>query len=455
MRKVLIIDTEACGLAMALKFAREEWQVFYWLQPKPTNNPIIGDGFKEITKINNWVSYATKVDLILTTGNDPKVLLKLDEFRGAGLPVYAPSVASANLEIKRGDGMKFLESHGIAVPEYMTFKSLREAELYQWKNEERFVFKTLGSEEDKSLSYCGKSPADMVAWLQRKQKEGLTLKGPCMLQKFIPGVEFAVSQWMGSQGFIGKPCENFEFKPLMPGGRGKGPNTGEMGTVMKYVDNSKLATELLKPIEADLVKLDHRGDIDVNVIIDEKGKAWCLEFTARCGWPATNIMLRMHEGDPGQWMIDAINGKDTLKVQSAEDKQVALGVVLATPQFPYVMKPEKQNDGIPIYGVSNKDLDYVALQYVQLGKAPVMRGETGKEHIKEANTFLTAGEYIAVVTGLGTDVVEAKKRAYKTVDGIDISGMLYRIDIGDACRSEIPKLQVHGYCTDIHYGEEE
>src|SRR5207302_8276962 len=171
----------------------------------------------------------------------------LDMFRAKGSCVFGPSAASAQLEIKRLEGMKLFEKAGIEVPEYEQFNSLQEAEAHVRKTEERYVFKTLGDEEDKSLSYVSQSPADMIARLERWQKLKMNPKGPVMLQTFIEGIEIGVSRWMGKEGFIGKYNENFEFKKSCSGNYG--PNCGEAGTVLKYVEDSILGQRVLAPLE--------------------------------------------------------------------------------------------------------------------------------------------------------------------------------------------------------------
>src|SRR5208282_4155788 len=131
----------------------------------PGNNMTTGDGFRGITKVGNWVGSMAWADLVFVTGNH-LFLPRLDAFRERGVRVFGPSSESAALEIKREKGMKFLEAHGIAVPAYKTFPNLDSAEAHVRKTGERYVFKTLGDEEDKSLSYCAKDAADMVARIE-------------------------------------------------------------------------------------------------------------------------------------------------------------------------------------------------------------------------------------------------------------------------------------------------
>lgn len=438
--KVLIIDNDGVGLAFAWRCQKAGHQVRWFIKPKPSNNQAVGEGFKGIEKVTNWVGSMKWADLVWVSTNDD-YLPRLDFFRKQGVKVFAPSVKSAELEIKRADGMKFFEDHGIEVPAYKTFKTLADAEAHVRKTEERFVFKTLGDNEDKSLSYCGKSPADMIARLQRWQKIKMNPKGDVMLQEFIPGREFAVSRWMGSDGFIGMWNENFEHKKLLSGNCG--PNCGESGTVQKYVTESKIAKEVLAPLENSLVNLGHFGDVDVNCIIDDKGKVWPLEFTMRPGWPAFNIMMAEHRGDPVEWMLDACNGDDTLDVST----DIAVGIVIAQPDYPYSHLTKKETTDIPIYGVSAKNMKYIQPQCVKMAKLPDMDGDK----VVEREIWATAGDYLAVVTGMGKTVSQACERAYATVKEIDVPDMIYRDDIGEKLSEEIPELQKMGYATEFKY----
>lgn len=438
--KVLVISMDSIGegLAFALRCVKAGHAVRMFLGKEA--NQTIGVGFKGLEKVDNWVASLMWADLVLPTGNHD-FMLRLEGARKEGVNVFGPSVKSARLEIDRAAGMRFLEDHGIACPPYKTFKTLAEAEAHVRKTEERYVFKPLGDEDDKSLSYCSKSPADMIARLQRWQKLGLKLKGECMLQEFVEGIEFAVSRWVGKEGFVGQFNENFERKKFLSGDCG--PNCGESGTILKYVDYSALGEEVLDPLEKDLIKLGHLGDIDVNCIIDKKGKAWPLEFTMRLGWPAFNIMCALHKGDPAQWMRDACQGQDTFSSSS----RIAAGVVLAQPDYPYSKLTKAETDGIPIYGVTDQNRPYLSPQSVKVTVLPTMEGKK----LTDKPTWTTAGDYLAVVTGTGRTVSQACERAYQTVKDLHVPDLIYRDDIGEKLEETIPELQDMGYATEFTY----
>ena len=432
------MDTVGEGLAFALRCIRAGHDTRIWLPP--TANKTTGDGFKGLAKVENWVGSSNWADLIVPTGNH-LFMPRLEALRKRGVRVFGPSVESARLEIDRAAGMKFLEKHDIECPAYQTFNTLDEAEAHIRKTNQRFVFKTLGDEDDKSLSYCAKTPADMIARIERWKKLKLNPKGPVMLQEFIEGEEFAVSRWVGAEGFVGPFNENFEQKKLLSGN--VGPNCGESGTIMKYVEMSKIGESVLAPLEEALVRVGHLGDVDVNCIVDKQGKAWPLEFTMRLGWPAFNIMLHEHNGDPAQWMADACDGKDTLDVSYEH----TVGVVLAQPDYPYSKKTKAETDGIPVYGIRPGMWRYVHPQSVKMMKQPVMEGEK----VVEKDIWSTTGDYIAVVSGMGKTVRKAADLAYETLDEIHVPDAMYRDDIGESLEKAIPELQKHGYASEFVY----
>lgn len=432
---VLIVDSDGCGLDFAMRCSEHGHAVKLFLRPQNGERDRTGDGLVE--KVSEWEKWAQWADLIVPTTN----IAYMDRFEGLrkyGYPVFGPSKESARLEIERQAGMQAFKKAGIDVPPYKMFRTLDEAEAHCWKHDQRYVFKTLGSEEDKSLSYVGRDSADMINRIRLWKKQGLALKGACMLQDCIEGIELGVSAWMGRDGFLKARGENVEHKKEMSGNYG--PNCGEAGTVMWYASKSKLSREVLDPLEAYLRSIGHVGDIDVNCIVDENGKAWPLEFTSRLGWPAFYIMCAQHE-EPCQWMLDALNGKDSLKY--SEEPHV--GVMLALPGWTTKGARQGAWQGIPIQGVTHDNWPYLHLIAVMAGK--------GVEEVNgtptEREVFVTTGAYVLCAVGSGETVKKARKNAYATINEIHVPNAIIRDDIGEKFERDIPKLQALGYATAI------
>lgn len=377
--------------------------------------------------------------LIIATGN-AKYMRELDAFRDLGFAIFAPTQRSAKLEIDRKFGMDEMQKAGIGVPPFEQFASLKAAEDFARKSDKTYAFKTLGSEEDKSLSYVSANPADMVAWLQRQQKLGMRLKGPCMLQEKIDMLaEVGVSGWFGPEGFLPEKWQIcFEHKRLMDGEIG--PNTGEQGTICQYVETDKMATEMLRPMENYLLKAGHRGDFAIGCGIDKAGKAWPFEFTARLGWPAFYLQLASHRGDPAQWMRDLLDGKDTLRVS----QDASIGVVCAQPRYPYNDSDLKEVTGVPVSGCEAVWDDLHPAE-MMMGRGPIMKD--GK--VVDGPTCQTSGEYVLTATALGDTITKARSRVYRTIDKISFPNMLYRTDIGEKVIACLDDLHEFGFAMEL------
>lgn len=426
-------------LALRAAAANHEVRWFKYMAPGKENRD--GEGFKSIKIVPDWKTHMpwAREGLIITSGNW-RYIHELDRYRDFGYKIFGPTVKSAALEIDRSAGMEAMRAAGIEIPPYTTFNSLEEAQSFARKSDACWVFKTLGDEEDKSLSFVSCDPAELVGWLQQKIDRGMKLKGPCMLQEKIDMLaEVGVSGWFGADGFLpGKWQVCWEHKKLMNGEIG--PQTGEMGTVTQYVETDKMADEILMPMEPILRVLGHRGDFAVGAGIDTKGRVWPFEWTARCGWPAFLIQQASHKGDPVEWMRDMLDGKDSLRIS----RDVAVGVVMGQPMFPYGKSTPEMVEGNPIT-IPDEILDQVHFCSVMLGKGPQMTG--GK--VTDGPQFQTTGEYVLVATGLGKTVEKARKKVYGAVKEIKFPNSVYRTDIGEKVIEKLPAVRGFGYAVDM------
>lgn len=410
-----------------------------WYVPNKPRVTRIGEGL--VTRVEAWQPHMRWADLVFLTDNT-NYTAAVDQYRGkSGPAIIGPTDKLAEWELDRDAGMAQFKRHGIAVADSKPFTDYDAAIKYVEKEGRAFVSKPSG-DADKALSYVGKTPEDLIYMLQRWKKLG-KLKAPFILQEKIDGCEMAVGGWIGPAGFIEGWCENWEFKKLMPGDCG--PNTGEQGTVLRYVKRSKLANKVLKPFEADLVRLGHTGYIDVNCIIDDRGTPWPLEFTMRPGWPTFNIQQVLHHGDHAEWLMNLAEGEDALLPDWGT---VAVGVVLSIPDYPYNKFPLEDVIGIPIYGLKPSMLPYVHPCDVMLGSAPFQTGDS----IKEGPAYVTAGTYVLVTSGTGQDVEEARRHAYQVMSRISLpASPMWRADIGQRLRHQLPKVQKHGYASGMLY----
>lgn len=446
-KRLLIIDNASNCLDMAMRAKMAGWQVKWYDKPRADGcKRLAGQGM--IDKIDDfnelrrkWIDWA---DLIYLPDN-VHYLDMLEPYRKQGYPILAPSPEAAELEVNRATGQRAMSDVGINVMESKAFFDYDDAIAYVKKHPQFLVSKPSG-DACKALSYVASDPADLVymleRWKRRPELKSAAKKDGFILQERKYGVEMAVGGWFGPGGWSKWFYENWEYKKLMADDLGVA--TGEMGTLSRMVRKSKLAQEVLLPITPILEKLGYVGYIDNNCIIDKDGP-WPMEWTMRDGWPSKhNVFAHVKNDDPIQWMLDLVNGKDTIE---AIEGEICVSVLIALPDFPYSRITNKELCGIPIRGAM--DMEHVHLCEVMIGEAPTMVGDK----VVNLPGYVTCGDYVMVVTGTGNTITAARRDAYGAVKKVKIpNNPFYRPDIGAGrMKKQLPELHKMGYAKGLEF----
>lgn len=442
--KVLIIDAwGGDGMLDIVLRMQDAGHAVRWFFHKTDRNENYGRGLTQ--RVADWRDHWRWADLVVLADNT-KYLREIDSLRKAdkNKRVIGATNDAAKWELDRDHGQKVFKRAGIPVPPFREFSDYPSAIAYVKRENRAFVCKPSYDEPDKSLSYVAKSPADLVYMLERWQK-AKRHKGPFILQEKISGCEMAVGNFFGRHGFSPGWCENWEFKALMAGDRG--PNVGEMGTVLRFVTASKLADKVLKPLEDRIAATGHTGYVDVNCIIDDKGDPWPLEFTMRFGWPTFNIQQALLQEDCAEWLADLCDGRSSRPFKL---DTVSTGVVMALPEFPYGKTPLDKVTGVPVYG-----LDKAAVRR-RVHPCELMQGRNipcdVNGQVVNMDCLLSAGEYLLVVSGTGDSVRSSRGKAYRTLDEIKApASPFWRPDIGQRLKEQLPMIQTHGYARGLNF----
>ena len=439
---ILVIDPSGLTLDWCLRCIEAGHTVK--LYTKGSRSAHIGQGL--VDKVDNWKKYMDVADLIFSADN-LDYMSELDEYMKKGYPIFGPGKRAAKLELDRMYGQNVIKDFGGPIIPSHEFKNYDAAISFIKENPKRYVCKPCGEEEDKTLSYVAKDEADLIGFLTKRKESGKGGSPYFILQEFKKGMEIACTGIFGPGGWMDFWCEGFEFKKQMNGDLGV--NTGEMGTVTRYVKQSKIADILMKPLAPVLHEIGYVGMLDMNCIIDEKdGTPWPMEWTARPGYPMWNIMQPlMKNEDPAEWMLDCINGKNTLEVE----EKTCVGVVMANADFPFNKREEEDYLDFPILTdeVSAEELNYIHPCEMKLTKTVKM---IDNELVEDMPEWGTAGSYILVCTGVGNTISEAKDMAYKIVKKVKLGNdPQYRTDIGERCEKMLPKLHKYGFCKGWKY----
>jgi phosphoribosylamine--glycine ligase len=144
-------------------------------------------------------------------------------------------------------------------------------------------------------------------------------------------------------------------------------------------------------------------------MISPDGGVKTLEFNCRMGDPETQPIMMRLKSDFVTLAEHAVNG--TLdQVEALWDRRTALGVVMASANYPDTPRLGDEITGLPKHLVD----------------AHVFHAGTV---LKDGKVF-TSGGRVLCVTALGETVKFAQQQAYKTIDEIQFNGVQYRTDIG-------------------------
>lgn len=444
--RLLIVDPPGHGLDFAIRAADAGHQVKLAIREDERTKDI-GKGLVEVVRDHKqWFRWS---DLILCTDNS-LYLRDLDSYRKEGGLIVAPSQEAAQWELNRQLGQDVFRKAGINTAVSREFHSYDDAASFVKKTMGRYVSKPSDdANADKALSYCSSGPDDMLYMLDRWKRSD-KLKGSFLLQEFISGIEMSAAGWFGPHGFNSGFEEAWEFKKLMNGECG--PATGEQGTVMRYVRNSKLARKVLIPLAPQLKKLGYVGDVAVNCIIDEKGEPWPLEFTMRLGWPAFQLQcaLLRDDQDPVEWLYLLAKGRDAHPFIL---DRLCIGVILSVPDYPYSRVTRKEVTGIPLFHIPPQTRRHIH-------PCEMMAGETlcQVEHsLVKLPCMMTAGDYVLCMTAVSTTVQQVRRQVYRRLEAIKKrmpGSPMYRTDIGMRLREQLPKLQAQGYASHMIYSNQ-
>jgi phosphoribosylamine-glycine ligase len=344
VNKVLVVTDEWLAPSLTLQIQSEGHDV---VLASKRSTKILKGTIRRIPYADR-LEYAKTCDLIIyeDSSNNGEV----SELRKQGLSVIGRDKLTDRLELDRMWANKIAKMAGLKVPEMVTVDSFDAIRAHIAERGGKWVLKQQGKiDEIKGLNFVAKmdNSEDMLDYLPIMEANWVDgVKPDFVLQEKVEGHEFAVGSYWNGKEFMkdsegDEICEeNWEHKPLFPGGLGE--STGEQFTVMHYVKAkySKLFQEMLEKCRPILERVDFRGDFDINCIVNEKG-AYFLEFTPRIGVPATSAQLEIHKSPWYEFLKAMADGKQAKNFKY--DPTFCIVSWLYTKPFPFVNSHKMSN----------------------------------------------------------------------------------------------------------------
>ncbi|MGR5238428.1 phosphoribosylamine--glycine ligase [Vibrio alfacsensis] len=381
------------------------------LEPKLENVNIA------VEDITSLVAFAKEnsIELTIVGPEAPLVIGVVDAFREAGLPIFGPTQAAAQLEGSKAFTKDFLARHQIPTGAYANFTEIEPALAYVREQGAPIVVKADGLAAGKGV---------IVAMTLEEAEDAIKdmLAGNAfgdagsrvVIEEYLEGEEASFIVMVDGENIL--PMATSQDHKRV-GDKDTGPNTGGMGAyspapVVTPEIHNRIMEEVIYPTVRGMASEGnpYTGFLYAGLMIDKDGTPKVIEYNCRFGDPETQpIMMRM-ESDLVELCLAAIDEKLD-QVESKWDPRASIGIVLAAGGY-----PAAYNKGDVISGLPQVEIE---------GEKVFHAGTSNKD-----GDIVTNGGRVLCATALGNSVSEAQQRAYDLAKQISWDGMFHRNDIG-------------------------
>ena len=351
------------------------------------------------------------IHLVVCGPEAPLVAGLGNALRSAGIPVFGPDAAPAQIEGSKGFTKDLCTEADIPTAGYVRCDSKADAITALGQFQSPYVIKADGLAAGKGV-IIAENHEDALAALENMFGGGFGDAGASVvIEEFMTGEEasfFALTDGISIMAF-GSAQDHKRV-----GDGDTGPNTGGMGAYSPApVLTATLEAEVMERIIHPTVKAladrgtPYSGVLFAGLMLTEQGPK-LIEYNARFGDPECQVLMLRYQGDLAQIMLATATGALAKAALPVFADQTALTVVIAAKGYPGT--PEK--GGIIDIGAT--------------GDAKVFHAGTA---IKDGRLTASGGRVLNV-TALGNSAREAQVNAYAAVDAISFPTGFCRRDIG-------------------------
>ena len=330
------------------------------------------------------------VDLVVIGPEAPLVNGVCDQLRAAGFATFGPSKAAAQLEGSKNFAKEVMHDAGVATAKSFTCENRMEIEKALDYFSPPYVVKDDGLAGGKGVVVTDDRQVALDHALSCKR---------VVIEEFLNGPEISLFGISDGKTILAlEPAQ--DFKRALDGDQG--PNTGGMGAYspLPWAPSDiveQTHREVLAPMIAEMAA---RGTPFVGLLyaglsLTDHGIR-VIEFNARFGDPETQVLIPRLKTPLASLLYKAAT-RNLEGEKIAWHPLSAVTVVLAAEGYP--SDPKK---------------------YQQVAKLPT---------IADTFIFQAGGGRILSATGVGSDLTEARDRAYRAISQIEVEGSFYRTDI--------------------------
>lgn len=351
------------------------------------------------------------IGLVVIGPEAPLVAGLADDLRAAGIPVFGPNRAAAQLEGSKGFTKDLCARAGIPTAGYVRVASRADADAA--------LSRTFGLPVVIKADGLAAGKGVTVALTRAEADAALDALfadpgGEAVIEEFLTGEE--VSLFVLTDGVSLLPFGTAQDHKRL--GEGDvGPNTGGMGayspaTGFSAADEARAIREIVAPTVAAMAEdgIPFSGVLYAGLMMTADGPK-LIEYNARFGDPECQVLMPRFNGDLVALMLAVAEGRlaEHGPVRFGDD--AALTVVIAARGYP----------GAPVAGGAIGGLAAAEETGALVFQAGTRAGADG---------LVASGGRVLAVTALGNGVGAARDNAYRGVAAIRYADGIHRGDIG-------------------------
>jgi phosphoribosylamine--glycine ligase len=351
------------------------------------------------------------IDYVFIGTENPLFTGVIDYLNERGIETFGAPIRALKLEGDRTFSRAFTDRHNIPSPGRALFNDDEKLSEYLKGHEgKRFVVKSNAIAPSRVM--LDSSNYDALMNFSRT----ILATGPIILEEHLEGLPITVTLFLDNKGYLALPtCSDY-----MKSESGGLP-TGGMGSICPVPLQKEVADALVETIiEPTLYglkaeRMAYKGVLTISVIITKNGPM-LVDYHVRFNDPAAQAFVPLIKTDIVE-ILTAMQS-DTLSELTLElSTNSAVALVVASEGYP----------GKPIIG---KLLDPIPAPLMINAFESAPRYFFGGVQDVDGKAQTTGGRCVTVV-GIGYNIMNANKSAYKGVKHVNFEGSWFRKDIGD------------------------
>ena len=428
--KVLVIGKGGREHALVWRLHQSEtvWKIFC-----ATGNPGI-DQIAEAVPIAPTDTAALaefakskSVDLTIVGPEDVLATGIVDHFTRAGLKIFGPTAAAAQLETSKSFAKTIMREGGVPTADFEAFDDTASALRYVKSRKGSMVVKADGLTLGKGVTVCHDTASALGAITEAMEGRRFGAAGSrVVVEEFLSGEEISFFALCDGENAI--PLGTFQdHKAIFDGDRG--PNTGGMGAYTPVPQfgpemEARVMREVIMPTLAAMNArgIPFRGLLYAGLMTDGE-RINVIEFNVRFGDPECEPLMMRLDSDLAENLLAAAEGKVAQAAVGLSPRS-AVAVVLASGGYPGEYKK-----GIVIRGLDrlegNIPSDIKIKWAMKKIRVKVFHSGTA---MRDGN-LVTDGGRVLTVTAMAPELATAVDAAYEAAQMIEFEGRHFRRDI--------------------------